>query len=407
MLEKLREKVKNFPLCPGVYVMRSQDGEVLYAGKAALLKKRVSSYFSSRNCVKNNALLEKTADIEYIECDNEAQALILEAALIKEKHPKYNISLRDDKSYPYVEITSQEFPRVLVSRPKGELKGMFFGPYPKVKLLKSALNMIRRIFPYCSCKGKPRQTCLFFHLRLCPAPCVKRVSAAEYRENIEGIRRILRGERKELIDSLEKKMRFLAEQKKFEEAARTRDKIRALQNLYKGKEYGHEIICLKDILRLPSLPILIEAIDISSLGGESPAASVVVFKGGMPDKSNYRRFLIKGVQNIDDYAMIKEVVRRRYLRLIKENKKLPDLVIIDGGKGHVNKAKKELVKLGADVPVIGIAKRNEEVWFPQSQCPLIISKDNPCLHVIQRIRDEAHRFAHKYHLVRRKKRMMG
>ena len=269
--------------------------------------------------------------------------------------------------------------------------------------------MIRRIFPYCSCKHWPKTACLYYHLNLCPAPCVGEVSESGYKENIKGICKILKGERKELIGDLERKMKRLAQQKKFEEAGAVRDKILAIQNLYSGRGKTHELISLKEMLGLSVAPLVIEAIDISSLSGGGAAGSVVVFRSGIADKNSYRRYRIREAESRDDYAMIAEVVRRRYLRLLKEKKKLPDLVIIDGGKGHVERAKKELDKLKVSVSVVGIAKRNEEIWFPKGGSKkerLVIPKDDICLHLIQRIRDEAHRFAHKYHLLCRKKKLL-
>jgi len=407
-MAKLKEKIKKLPLSPGVYIMKSKKGEILYVGKASSLRKRVTSYFGPGRSRKTEVLVDKIADIDFIECESEAQALILEASLIKEKMPKYNIALRDDKSYPYIEITKEKFPRLKVSRPKGKTKSMLFGPYPKAGLLKPALKMIRRIFPYCSCKRFPKNACLFYHLNLCPGPCIGAISEAQYLENIKAISKILRGERKELIEDLKHKMDKLAKQKKFEEAGALRDKILAIQNLYHGRGKMHELLFLKDMLGLVNPPLVIEAIDISSLGTEVAAGSVVVFRNAIADKNSYRRYRIKEIESRDDYAMIAEVVRRRYSRLLVEKKKLPDLILIDGGKGHVERAKTELDKLGISVPVIGIAKRNEELWFPKAGIKkekLVIPKDNPGLHLIQRIRDEAHRFAHKYHLLRRKKKM--
>jgi excinuclease ABC subunit C len=402
----IKEKVKSLPLSCGVYIMKSKEGKILYVGKASSLRKRVSSYFSSRASLKTGFLLEQIADIEYIVSSTEEQALILEAALIKEKKPKYNTALRDDKSYPYVEITRDDFPRVFISRPKKKTDSFVSGPYPKAKPLKDALKLIRRIFPYRSCSHLPKNACLFFHLQLCPAPCIGKISYREYRENIKGIAKILGGERKELLEELERKMGDLARESRFEEAATARDKLLSLHNLYQGEKIEHELISLKRILNLPRIPLIIEAIDISSLGGQEAAGSVVVFKDATPLKDSYRRYRIKEVRGIDDYAMIREVVKRRYRRLLEEKKSLPQLVIIDGGLAHVDTAKQELDKLGLFIPLVGIAKKNEEIWFPQTSQPLIIPRNDQSLHLIQRIRDEAHRFARKYHLLLRRKKVI-
>lgn len=402
----IKEKIKNLPLTPGVYIMKSKEGVVLYVGKASSLRKRVASYFLKNVSIKTGFLMSYVADIDYIECDSEEQALVLEAALIKEKKPKYNISLRDDKSYPFVEITREPFPRVFITRKRTNKKGLYFGPYPGAGTLRSVLNMIRRIFPYCSCKCFKNTECLFSHIKLCPAPCRGMISQAHYKENIEGIIKILKGEREELIGNLRMKMQKLSQAKKYEAAASMRNKIIALENLYKGKSLTHELISLKEALNLPSLPLHIEAIDISSLSGTSATGSVVVFKNAIADKNSYRRYRIKEVFYTDDYAMVAEIVRRRYRRLLNEKRNMPQLIIIDGGLGHVQAAKIELDKLQLKIPIIGIAKRNEEIWFPDKHKPLVIPKDSQALHLIQRLRDEAHRFARKYHLLLRKKRIV-
>ncbi|MCM8787226.1 MAG: excinuclease ABC subunit UvrC [Candidatus Omnitrophica bacterium] len=398
----IKEKIKSIPDTFGVYIMKDKNGEVIYVGKATSLRKRVNSYFSKPISLKVTSMIKNVADIEYIVCNSEEQALILEAALIKERKPRYNIALRDDKSYPYVEITNEEFPRIFISRPKRQTNNLLFGPYPKAKLLKAALRLIRGIFGYRSCKNLPKNACLFYHINLCPAPCIKKISATDYKDIVENIIKILKGERKELLEKLEEKMKILAERKEFEEAQRLRDKIFALHNLYQGLNFKHQLLALKELLSLERIPLTIEAIDISSLMGNYMAGSVVTFKDGMPDKSNYRRFRIKGVTKIDDYAAIAEVVRRRYTRLLRENKKLPDLVIIDGGKGHLETAKKELNNLALSIPIIAISKNEEKIWLLNKEEPLTIVKSHPGLQLIQRLRDEAHRFAHKYHLVMRK-----
>ncbi|MFH1504692.1 MAG: excinuclease ABC subunit UvrC [Candidatus Omnitrophota bacterium] len=397
----IKEKIKSFPLCPGVYIMKSGKGEVLYVGKASSLKKRVKSYFSSRNLPKTEALMNNVAGIDCIECDSPQQALILEAALIKEKKPKYNVVLKDSKSYPYIEITDEDFPRIFISRPKQKNKSLFFGPYTEAKTLKSALTLIRGVFPFRSCRSMPKKPCLFFHLKLCSAPCTNSISLTAYKAGVKAIREILKGRRKELIISLRERMKKLSVQNNFEEAVQVRDKILAIESLYKGGIREHEIVSLKKVLNLSRLPLIIEAVDISSLGENQAVGSIVTFKAGVADKNNYRRFLIKETSGIDDYAMIAEVVRRRYSRLIKENKKIPDLLIVDGGKGHAVRVQNELKNLGVSLTVIGIAKRNEEIWLPLKNKPLIISKDSSSLHLIQRARDEAHRFAHSYLLSRR------
>ncbi len=398
----IRKKINQLPSASGVYIMKSRSGEILYIGKASSLRQRVKSHFSRPPASKPDIFREEVADIAYLECDTPEQALILEAALIKEKKPRYNVALKDNKSYPYIEITREEFPRVFISRPKGKNKSLLFGPYPETKTLRSALLLVRRIFPYRSCPKIPKRPCLFFHLKLCPAPCSRKISSADYRVNIESISRILKGERRKLAKALEGRMKKLVKNLQFEQAAHLRDKLSAINNLYRGKPRAHAIVSLKEVLKLPRLPLNIEAVDISSLGSRNAAGSIVVFKEGVPVKKNYRRFRIKDAVVNDDYAMVAEVVRRRYLRLIKENKALPDLVIVDGGKGHAAVVSEVLIGLGLSLPVVGLAKKNEEIWFPRSRNPVRLSRGDPGLQLIQRIRDEAHRFAHNYQVVRRR-----
>jgi len=401
----IKENIIKLPQSSGIYIMKSRSGGVLYVGKATSLRKRVRSHFSKQALVKTESFLDKVTNIDFIECDSPEQALVLEAALIKEKKPKYNVLLKDSKSYPYIEITKEKFPRVFISRPKGKTNSILFGPYPNAKLLKGALARIREIFPYCSCKGNPKTPCLLFHINLCPAPCAGKVSVAQYMGNISSISKMLRGQKKVLEKKLKQKMQVLAKEKKFEQAASLRDKLFAVENLYKGNPKVHQLISLKMILNLSHIPLIIEGIDISSLGKKDSVGSLVVFKDAAPDKSSYRRFLIKKANQKDDYEMIAEVIRRRYSRLIKEKSKMPDLIIVDGGSGHISVASRALESLKLAIPIIGLAKRNEEIWFPGAKKSLVVPKDNPGLHLIQRIRDQAHRFAHDYQLVRRKKRI--
>ncbi|MDD3296067.1 MAG: excinuclease ABC subunit UvrC [Candidatus Omnitrophica bacterium] len=400
----IKEIIKKLPSTCGVYIMKTAKGKVIYIGKATDIRKRVASHFFAKSSDKADIFSRKVAFVDFIECLNPEQALILEAALIKEKKPYHNIALRDGKSYPYVEITNEPFPRIFISRSKTKSNSRFFGPYPRAAVLKSALNLIRRIFPYRSCRRMPKKPCLFYHLRLCPGPCLGDISCGEYAAFVREVVQILKGERKKIIRSLNAIMEEFSARKDFEKAVVVRNRIMAINDLYEGSPKPHEIISLKETLHLSRLPLAIEAFDISSLGRYDAVGSLVVFFDGFPDKKRYRRFLIKSVRGQDDYAMIEEVVRRRYLRVLKERLGMPDLIIIDGGKGHVDRAHSVLQGLGVKTSVVGLAKGKEQVWFPNSRQALSIPRDEPCLHLIQRVRDEAHRFAHSYQLLRRKKR---
>lgn len=383
--------------------MKSAKGGILYIGKAISLKKRVASHFSSAVFGKARLLTEQVEKINYISCQNPQQALILEAALIKEKKPKFNVALKDGKSYPYITISKESYPRVLISRLKEKKNNNFFGPYTDTGSLKQALRAIREVFPFCSCLKRGEKICLYYHISLCPGPCAKKITRAAYNENIYGIKKILKGKIPELIAVYRQKMKKLALREKFEAATACRDKIYALENIFSFPVKQHGLLILKEKLGLPALPLAIEAIDISVLSQSNAVGSLVSFKNGEPDKKNYRRFLIKKTRTRDDCGRIKEIVFRRYSRLLKEKKPLPDLILIDGGQGQLKAAQEVLCRISLKVPVIALAKKNEEIWLPERKNPLIIPKSSPGLHLLQKIRDQAHRFARAYHLLRREK----
>ena len=398
----LLDKVKKFPDLPGVYIMKDKSGNILYIGKAASLRKRVMSYFHNTVFFTNKAsLMRNICDIELIICDSEAKALLLERSLIKEKQPKYNIDLRDDKSFLLVSISKEDFPCVGITR-KRKKGYVYYGPYPQGKLLKSALELIRKIFPFRTCAKLPKKECLYFHLSLCPAPCTGRILRKDYASTIRIIRHILNGERTQVMEFLRKRMNEEAGRLHFEKASFLRDKVTAVSSLYGVKKEFQQILSLKQTLGLRKVPFMIEAMDMSNINAKEACGSIVVFRNGVPFKSGYRRFRIK-TQAKDDLQMIKEVVHRRIRRILSEKKEFSDLIIVDGGLAQVNAVKEILEKFNLSIPVIGISKKNEEIWFPCRSRPFDIPKDSPALRVIQRLRDEAHRFAHKYHLFLRKK----
>ena len=393
---------------PGVYLIKAQSGRILYAGKASSLRKRASSYFQRPPTKKIQALLKRAADIEYIQTSSPAQALLLENSLIKKYRPYYNAALKDDKSYPYVEISLKEdYPYLSIVRGKREKEARYFGPYTNVKLLKTAIKALRRIFPFRSCKRFPRKPCLYFHLKLCPGMCVKKVAKGVYRENLRHLGLFLEGRHKELISELSKRMYQAANLELFEKAAFLRDRINSLTEMIaqtKAPKHEELILALKKVLKLPRAPYRIEAFDISEIGGAGSSGSMVTFLGGWPDKKHYRKFRIKTVQGIDDYAMIRELLRRRYGRRARKiSPPLPDLALIDGGKGHLFSAQKELKKLGlAKLPVIALAKRLETIYSPSGEA-INLAEDSKLLQLLQRIRDEAHRFAVTYNRKLRQK----
>jgi excinuclease ABC subunit C len=398
----LKAEIKKLPLSCGVYIMKDKRGKVLYVGKAACLRKRVASHFHKEEFLPNKELFVRDIrSIDFVLCDSEAKALLLERSLIKEKRPKYNIALRDDKSFPLVELSDEAFPRIRTTRKRR--KGFrYFGPYPHSRDLKQALELIRKIFPFRTCLKLPKKECLYFHISLCPAPCTGKVSKAAYARTIKVISLLLEGKRKDLMDTLRKDMDRASKALAFEQASLLRDKLIAVSSLYGVKREYQQLFLLKEALSLKKMPARIEAIDISNIGAKQATGSVVAFENGVPLKSEYRRYRIEG-RPPDDVSMIRQVMTRRVESRLAKKQRLCDLVVIDGGLAQVNAAKEVLSKYGLSIPVIGIAKRREELWFPGAEKPLRLSRASPALQVVQRLRDEAHRFAHKYHLYLRKK----
>jgi len=408
----IKEKIASLPLTSGVYLMKDVNGGVLYVGKAVSLKKRVQSYFrKSPHHTKTDFLVSEIRDISCIETTSEAEALILEASLIKKYQPKYNVDLRDDKSYPFIEISGEEFPRVSVvrlykkkfsekesSEEKGRAK--YFGPYVEPRLIREALTIIRKIFHFRTCHPLPKKACLDYHMGLCDAPCESRISEKQYTKIIRNVCLILEGKKDDLYKNLREDMEAFSREKNFEEAAKVREQIRAIGALYSGTKdinYYKEAEQLERALALPKALERIEAFDISNIMGEQAVGSMVSFLSGKPDKNNYRRFRIRNINGIDDFKMIAQVVRRRYTRLRDERLMFPDLIIIDGGKGQLSSACVELKKLDVQIPIISIAKGQEEIFLPRRRSSIRLPENSLGLKLIQRVRDEAHRFAVTYH----------
>ena len=402
--------MNKIPNSPGVYIMKDAGGKIIYIGKAKSLRKRVRSYFRGKAnlSLKQSSLITNVKDIDYISTTTETQALFLEASLIKKNIPKYNVSLKDDKSYPLIKITKEEFPAIFVCRPKARSDAHFFGPYSNATLLRETLRVIRRAFPYRTCRIMPKSACLNLSLGLCSGPCIGLISKKKYLQNIRNIDLILQGEQEYLLRQLTEKMQEKAKKLDFEEASKIRDQIQALSSLYKDKtiptrDYLKEAEQLKDVLNLSVVPEKIEAFDVSNIFGKEAVGCLVSFYQGRPDKNNYRRFKIKDIEGIDDYRMLAEIVRRRYNRLKENNLSLPDLIIIDGGKGQLSSTKRELDKLDLDISIISIAKREEEIFLGNRKRPIILPFNSAALQLVRRIRDEAHRFALAYHHILRRK----
>ncbi len=512
--------LEHIPTDSGCYIYKDATGKIIYIGKAKNLKKRVSSYFQKKDHdPKTSILINKIDSFEYIITQNEKEALILENNLIKKHQPKYNIDLKDSKRYAYILLTKELFPRALVARDKNQ-KGDYIGPFTSGEERDTLLRFVNNTFQIRTCKKLPKRACLRFHMNLCSAPCIGKVSEKEYMLQVENAKKLLLGKEKELTEQLKIKMYEFSKNQEFEQARILRDQIESIehvsekQSVEKTKKYDQDVInyiihedvvylamfhvtkgvltgkseftfpyndefleeflvqfyagenipreiivpqemsesvndyltelkgetakCvfpqkgekkdllslvhknieksffedllaltdLKEKLLLPTLPKVIECFDISHLSGTNTVASMVQFVNGKPEKSSYRRFKIKTVDGIDDFASIAEVVLRRYKRLQEEKREMPDLIVIDGGKGQLSAACSSLKELEIKIPIISLAKRNEEVYFPGLVAPQEFDKKSRALQLLQRLRDEAHRFAITYQKLLRNKRVL-
>ena len=409
-------------------------------------------------------MVPQVADVEYLEAESEVDALLMEARLIKDILPKYNENLRDSKLYPYLEITrSEDFPGVYVTRQRDNPRNKFYGPFTEARALRQAVELLQRVFRFRTCtldiraddpKRRFNRPCLLHYIERCTAPCADRVSREDYRRQIDLFQRFLEGKRRPVLKALAEEMRRCSEALEYEKAARLRDQIRALESLGRrgASDFFPEATAppilnpregleeLQDLLSLPQTPRTIEGVDVSNLGGQDAVGSVVTFLDGRPFKNGYRRFRIRTVSGIDDYAMISEVVERRFRRLTEEETPFPDVLLIDGGKGHLHAALQTLKALQRresltakarkheDVPaekaaghssdalsrsrgpdfrvpcVLAIAKREEILYRGEPPIELRLKRHSAALRVLQYVRDEAHRFSvHYHHILRGKK----
>jgi len=555
IIENLKNAALDAPTEPGVYIMRNSDGEIIYVGKAKSLKNRLKSYFSGEKDIKTATLLRHIRSFETIIVQNEYEALLLENTLIKQHSPKYNINLKDGKTYPVIRVTHEDFPRIFRTRRIIQDKSLYYGPFPDVQAVNAMIELIDKLFPLRKCKKmKKNGPCMYYHINRCMAPCRKKISIEEYALHVQRVQKILSGENDSLVIDLTAKMHDAARALQFETAAQIRNTIKAIENLAEdssvedlnpedrdyiawaaegviatftvfsmrgGKMTGRDLyrtksaadewdsvemfitsyydsarlppvkiylqnsisprrqdteeeeegeggrgdslnlnsslrplrLCEKNLeliqnwfkekfgrepellapsekhheailamarqnasedlrkrlkergagpaldelaraLELGSRPERIEGFDIAQLDGKHPVASLISFKNGVPDKRNYRYFKLRTVVGIvDDFAAMREAVKRRYSRLVREGIDLPDLILIDGGIGQVNAAKGVLDDLGIDCAVVGLAKREEELWLPKAKKPLVLSKQSEALKLLQHVRDECHRFA--------------
>ncbi len=534
--EKLHETALKAPSSSGQNLWRNSEGTVIYVGKAKNLKNRLSSYFSGERHIKVRLLVSNASTIEYITTSNEYEAFLLENNLIKKYTPRYNIDLKDGKSYPSLKITNEEFPQFFKTRQIKKDGSAYFGPYPDAGALDTFIETLYSLYPVRHCRTFKKRTapCMYYHIGRCKAPCCNKISRDSYIEFIEEIKALLEGKGDETVRKLTEQMKQAAKELKFEKAARIRDGLKALtimqnQNLVEensgttdrdyiahwregelvsitvlkiregkmtardnfrveslaednelleefaaayytkpedfppevyvtdednpeflqkwlkdfqkdfklktkiivincsqndrrltpenrrhaaslnmAKNNAHEDIIrrlrergdlpaleeLKTLLGLPRLPDRIEGFDIAHIGGKFPVASLISFWKGNPDKKNYRYFRLKTTDGvIDDFASMREAATRRYSRLKNDNQELPDLILIDGGIGQVNAVEAVLKALDLDIPVAGLAKRDEEIWRPHASKPVCLPKRSDALRLLQRVRDETHRFA--------------
>ncbi len=418
----IKEKINKAPDSCGVYLIENAQGNIVYVGKAVSVKKRLRSHFRRPTSAKQQAMVESAHDIDYIPTSSAEAALLLEAALIKRYSPKYNAALKDDKAYPVLKLTiNEDFPRLFITRRKIADGSLYFGPYTNAKSLRKALKLMGRLFPLRSCRIVPSKPCLDFYIGQCLAPCIGKITRQDYKSIVKNVILFLEGESEQLKKSLAEDMNKASSEGNFELAAYIRDQIKAISSVtgaeaempaqkagYAGRRLFRISTQLEDLrrrLNLPKPPFVIEAFDVSNIAGKEAVGSMVVFKNGRPFKDDYRKFKIKTVRGINDYSMIREIVNRRYRYLLEGRQPLPDLILIDGGKGHLLSAKKQLLKLGIwQIPTIAIAKSFESIYAKEKGEPLGLDPSSPASLLIQRIRDEAHRFAISYHrLLRRKK----
>jgi excinuclease ABC subunit C len=428
--EQIRKKLGALPHKPGIYLMKDRFGTVIYVGKARDLRKRVSTYFQpSRRMgwdMKFNALVSAVHDLDTYTVRSEPEAMLLEGKLIKEYQPRYNISFRDDKRFLLIKINLNDpIPRFMLSRLRQDDGARYFGPFAHSSSARHTLILARRKFNLRGCRpltpgAEDYKHCLYGHLKYCTAPCIGNVTREEYLQQVLAACDFLAGQTDEMENELKELMQKAATAEDFEKAAQFRDALQDLRRTtqktrrYKRMPYNlpvaiepHlDLVELAKALDLPANPARIEGFDISNISGTFAVASMVSFRDGKPDRSNYRRFRIKTVTGQDDFACMAETVRRRYTRLLRERTEspdpappsnLPDLIVIDGGKGQLNAALAELKQLGLSaVPVIGLAKEYEEIFRPGWNEPLRLSHDSGALKLLQRVRDESHRFANTY-----------
>lgn len=396
--------VKNniLPDSPGVYFMKDAQGQLLYVGKAGSLKRRVASYFLRPHDMRIEKMVSEIREIDYEETDTALEALILESRLIKKHQPPFNVKEKDGKSFLYVEITKDKFPRVILVRGKDLLQGNYFGPFTSASSIREALRIIRKIFPWsihpADKIGTYKRPCFDCEVGLCPGTCIGAVGRTEYLKNIRNIKLFFDGKKRQIVIALKKEMKQASKALEFERAEKLQRQIFALQHI-------RDVALITDSpvgnwdLEIGNSAQRIEGYDISNISGTSAVGSMVVFENGAPNKSEYRKFKIRTFDAANDVGMMREVLRRRF----QNSWPLPQVILIDGGAPQVNVAHRVLAEFSLHIPIVGIAKgperkKNEFIGaIPAGVTPLTLI----------RVRDEAHRFAISYHKQVRKRRFFG
>ena len=436
-LEVIREKIRSFPTGPGLYFMKDRRDTVLYIGKAKSLRSRAASYFQASADLINTRgpliveMADKTTTVDYLECNSEVDAILQEARLIKDIRPPYNTDLIDDKTFPYLEITTQEdYPGVYITRnPKSE-RSRLFGPFTSSGDLRAVLVVLQKIFKFRTCKldisdsdDKRRffRPCLLYSIKQCAAPCAAKIDKAEYKKIVRDLVKFLQSKRSSILRQLRKDMAIASADFDFENAAIYRDRIRLIERLDErgsveanvqpevfAKDPAAALEKLTKIFDAPQPIRIIEGFDIAHISGEDTVASLVKFIDGKPFKAGYRRFKIRTVKGIDDFASMKEVLTRRYKHAVEGEELFPDMILIDGGKGQLSAALEALIAMDAPMPyVASLAKKHEEIFIPGRDKSIRLKPQDPTRKLLQYVRDEAHRFAQHYHHILRKKTMLG
>ncbi|MBQ6113889.1 MAG: excinuclease ABC subunit UvrC [Synergistaceae bacterium] len=424
MKEKISAILKTLPERPGVYLMRDINGKIIYVGKAKKLKRRVSSYFRhTHSSPRLRKLVELIEDISTIRTETEAEALIVEAKLIRRYSPFFNVDLKMNDRYPYVKITDEDYPRIEITRHKSDDHATYFGPFVDAGNIRNLMRLAERYFPLRVCRSKitpnvKKRPCVEYNLGHSMGACAGLCSQSEYRERVADIALLFGGKQAELVERLRERMNESAKNLEFEKAARYRDTIRAVWRLSRQKissalqedldnETWKVLNRVQELLGLEVLAWRIDAFDISHTSGHDTYGCCVVFEQGRPSPNLYRRFKIRSLADgeIDDFASIYETVKRRYRHVMDNSEPAPQLALIDGGPVQLEYAQRAIHELGYDIPMIALAEREEIIFTPGNPEPLRLGRDDPALQLFQRLRDEVHRYAITTHRNARGKHM--